>query len=301
MFSRVLEAELEAELGPGEAGLSARQLGSPFGEAVQVVRAIAAGRTDENDLTDLVFSQRYPERGGRPVARGEPGYQELRQAWLDMREVLVRPLLWGRIRSRARELALGELQWWRNGRRVENEPDVQSRLLEYWSATPSGPPPTNGPMWTSAWSAAFVSWILRQAGAGRHFRYSGRHVNYVHQAVRNAVQDPTHPVKAFPVEQVQARVGDVVCAWRGMPITYAQLASMTAPPSHPMHCEVVTEVAPGHLMAVSGNTGPARGVACPGNQTGCTVNTRRHGLVGSHLAPRPGTAHGWVAVLRIGP
>jgi hypothetical protein len=285
MFSRVLEAELEAELGPAEPGQSGGLSGAPLGEASQVVRAIAAGQTDEDDLTDMLFFQRYPDR---------------RQEWDDLRKVVVRPVLWEHIRSRARESALGELRWWRNGRRFENEPRVQDKLLDYWCATPSRPRLTSGPIWKPFWSAAFVSWIMQQAGAGHYFRYSGRHVDYVHQAIRN-VKNSTHPIKALPVEQVQARVGDVVCAWRSRPITYAQLASATTPPSHPMHCEVVTEVAPDHLVAVSGNTSPPRGVSCPGNQTGCTVNARRHGLAGGHLAPRPGTGHGWVAVLRIGP
>jgi hypothetical protein len=51
---------------------------------------IAAGTRDENTLTDAVFFARHPERGGRPLARGE---KTLAAEWLQIRNQIVRPLL----------------------------------------------------------------------------------------------------------------------------------------------------------------------------------------------------------------
>ncbi|HZN71260.1 MAG TPA: DUF2272 domain-containing protein [Micromonosporaceae bacterium] len=288
MFSPALEAEVEAALRSTD--------------TLRVAAALTAGTRDENDLTNLVFGDRHPDRGGRPLKRTEPDFGRLSREWLDVRSTLVRPLLWAYIRADAQRIALGEWRWWGNGTRVENEPDVRDRLLEYWrAATPS--PPTGDAVWQWAWSAAFISYVLRHAGAGSHFQYSTAHRVYLHRAIRNATTEPGHPIQALPVTAVRPRVGDLVCTWRsGRRVTYAQLAAMAAPPSgHPMHCDIVTEVGPGEIRVVGGNKAPAPGVACGTGHDGCTVNSGRHALTGGVLAPLTGTRSGWIAVVRIGP
>ncbi len=292
-----------------------RRLAEPFRPAVAVVRALHRGARDEDSLTDIAFRERFPShQGGRP-APGEP----LLATWSDMRETLVRPLLWGHIRTEARRIALAEWDWWRRGRRVENEPgDLQDRLTDYWGATPHVPV---GPaVWQESWSAAFISWVLRQAGAGTNFRYHNAHRVYVHWAIRNAVDGTAHPVKAFPVvgaNRVAPRVGDLVCTWRGnQQTTYAELAGLAQPPQRALHCDLVTDVAPpqdpDRIWVVGGNKAPAAGVVCPVNpapdgcaaadaaagRCGCTVNRARHRLgADGFLAPSPR----WVSIVRLGP
>jgi hypothetical protein len=69
---------------------------APSGTEDATVRAaIRGGVTSENALTDLVFFRRYPGRAGRPISRGEPGYAQLSQEWLRIRDTLVRPILRG--------------------------------------------------------------------------------------------------------------------------------------------------------------------------------------------------------------
>lgn len=58
-----------------------------------VQAAIDAGIRDENRLTNMIFFQAHPERGGRPIGRGEAGAGELIREWLGYRDVFVRPLL----------------------------------------------------------------------------------------------------------------------------------------------------------------------------------------------------------------
>lgn len=59
-------------------------------EEAAVQLAMRQGVMDPGKLTDLVFQGRHPERGGRPIARGE---QALIQEWLRIRDHVVAPLL----------------------------------------------------------------------------------------------------------------------------------------------------------------------------------------------------------------
>jgi hypothetical protein len=229
-------------------------------------------------------------------------------------------MLWGKIRTEARRLALLEWEWWRFGRRVENEAGpVQDRLTRYWAATKHMP--TGAAIWQKSWSAAFISWVLREAGVRAPFPFHNAHRVYVHWAIRNTVDGRTHPIKGFPVngpDRVKPREGDLVCTWRGNDsITYAELAGLAQPPpGRILHCDVVTDVAPkqdpDHIWVVGGNKQPAHGVLCPLNplrdgctaaqsaahKCGCTVNRVRHRLTpDGFLANNPL----WVAVVRIGP
>jgi D-alanyl-D-alanine carboxypeptidase-like protein len=54
--------------------------------------AFVLGERDENRLTNIVFFARHPERGGRPIARGET---QLAQEWTRIRDEIVRPALRG--------------------------------------------------------------------------------------------------------------------------------------------------------------------------------------------------------------
>jgi D-alanyl-D-alanine carboxypeptidase len=62
-------------------------------EQALVRSSIAAGRTGVNELTDIVFFRRHPERGGRLISRSEPDFSGLSREWLAIRDTLVVPIL----------------------------------------------------------------------------------------------------------------------------------------------------------------------------------------------------------------
>ena len=65
-----------------------------------------------------------------------------------------------------------------------------------------------------AWSAAFVSYVMRMAGAGNRFPYAGTHADYINAARLN----PTSlVVSAEPPETYAPQRGDLICLWRGQP------------------------------------------------------------------------------------
>jgi peptidoglycan hydrolase-like protein with peptidoglycan-binding domain len=55
--------------------------------------AIAFGYRNENQLTDLLFNARHPERSGRAITKGEPGYQKLVSEWISILDSIIRPAL----------------------------------------------------------------------------------------------------------------------------------------------------------------------------------------------------------------
>ncbi|MDQ3870337.1 MAG: phage tail tip lysozyme, partial [Chloroflexota bacterium] len=102
------------------------------------------------------------------------------------------------------------------------------------------------------WSAVFVSWVMRTAGAGNTFVYSRAHQTYIRAARRNRLDGNTgSPFWAYRPTEVAPEIGDLVCAARANSgATYDNIGDAT---HRPTHCDIVTEVEPGRLRVVGGN------------------------------------------------
>jgi hypothetical protein len=111
---------------------------------------------------------------------------------------------------------------------------------------------------THPWSAVFVSYVMRTAGAGPAFQRSRAHRVYIRAARRNRLRrDTTNPIWAFRATEVAPRVGDLVCASRNNSgATYDNIAE---PREWDTHCDVVTEVWPGRIRVIGGNVGQTVG------------------------------------------
>lgn len=101
-----------------------------------------------------------------------------------------------------------------------------------------------------AWSAAFISYIMRIAGAGPNFPYAPDHAFYINYAAR-----PYHAGKFLVAENPDdyaPRLGDLVCFARGRSagLTFQNL------PTHgyfPAHCDIVTGRQASVLLTIGGN------------------------------------------------
>jgi len=150
------------------------------------------------------------------------------------------------------QIATQEWERWGRGRMQEAEPRAQPVLKEYWETGVGLPYP--GP--ARAWSAAFISWVARRAGAGSSFRYASAHTTYVAAAKRNRLANNGNPFQAYRVGEIRPQVGDIVCAERKGPdgrwsgVTYDNVDDGQFRASH---CDIVVGVGRNHLTVIGGN------------------------------------------------
>jgi hypothetical protein len=103
-----------------------------------------------------------------------------------------------------------------------------------------------------AWSAAFISYVMRTAGAGPRFPYAPSHSVYINVAKDMALGRTTGwVVTAERVDAYAPVPGDLICFWRDRkrPLTYDKL-----PVRHfAAHCDLVVARDPGQLTVIGGN------------------------------------------------
>jgi hypothetical protein len=99
-----------------------------------------------------------------------------------------------------------------------------------------------------AWSAAFISYVMRMAGAGRDFPYAPAHSTYIDAAMRGqtpllTAEDPAH---------YAPRVGDVVCFARGWAVNL-RFKDLPTKGFFPAHCGILTGGGYYEIDMVGGN------------------------------------------------
>jgi hypothetical protein len=108
-----------------------------------------------------------------------------------------------------------------------------------------------------AWSAAFISYVMRIAAAGARFPYSADHADYINVAKQMATGAASGWL--ITAERLQAyapQPGDMICMGRGRAagIRYDDLPA----PRFPAHCDIVVDAAvPGQIAVIGGNVDDA--------------------------------------------
>ena len=107
-----------------------------------------------------------------------------------------------------------------------------------------------------AWSAAFICYVMRLAGAGSKFLYSEAHSDYINAARRHGQgQEPQLAITAQRPEKYAPQLGDLVCEWRAsMRVTFDDLPTARHFPSH---CDIVVGKEPGLIDGIGGNVNDA--------------------------------------------
>lgn len=103
-----------------------------------------------------------------------------------------------------------------------------------------------------AWSAAFISYVMRIAGAGTRFPAAPDHAAYINAARRMSLGEAQGLVVWAESPDAYAPVpGDLICAGRAgaAGIRFADLPA----PRFPSHCAIVVEARPGQLSVIGGN------------------------------------------------
>jgi Uncharacterized protein conserved in bacteria (DUF2272) len=192
-------------------------------------------------------------------------------------------------------------------RKPEREVGLWQRVGEYWwlglnaSAMESGwtgkhdghgaefPPEQDGDY---AWSAAFISYVMRIAGAGQRFPYSADHADYINAARRVSLGQATQwLVSAERVQDYAPKPGDLICFGRGKArgLRYEDLPT---PALFTSHCDIVVDtLVPGSISVIGGNIEDA--------VTMNTVPVTDDGKLATPNGVVLDTRFPWMAVLRL--
>ena len=158
------------------------------------------------------------------------------------------------------------LEGWEAGSPLEKPerlPGLWERVGEYWWLGQT--PDESAAAWTGkhdakgavfpftdderyAWSAAFISYVMRIAGAGDRFPYAPNHASYVNAAA--AGRSPI--LRAEPPDSYAPKPGDLICRGRerAADLTFRDLPTAY---NWPGHCAIVVSVSPGTLDVIGGN------------------------------------------------
>jgi hypothetical protein len=135
-----------------------------------------------------------------------------------------------------------------------------------------------------AWSAAFISYVMRIAGAGRAFPYAPDHATYINYAARAAEGKITNPLLiAENPASYAPRLGDLTCFARGKAHqpTFAELPTAY---NFQAHCSIVVAASPNNIDIISGNVDDAVVLE--------HITTDAHGLLTNDQ-------RNWLVVLRV--
>ncbi|HEY1932107.1 MAG TPA: DUF2272 domain-containing protein [Acetobacteraceae bacterium] len=190
--------------------------------------------------------------------------------------------------------------------RPEREPGLWQRVGEYWwlgldagapEAGWTGKHDANGVVFPAnedgnyAWSAAFVSYVMRIAGAGPHFPYAADHAYYIDIAKDMALGKATGWLVAAERPSAYApQPGDLVCHGRGSAasLTYDDLPAGI----FPAHCAIVVDTSvPGQISVIGGNVDDA--------VTLTHVPVTPDGKLAGPDGTVPDTRYPWMVVLRL--
>lgn len=146
---------------------------------------------------------------------------------------------------------------------------VAASIGGYWAVTPEGADIVQqqnrvwnrrglGARWNAPWSAAFVSWVMCEAGIGTNdgFRRAIAHWTYIDQAIRaRDGQEPAAAFEAFDIGERAIQPGDLLCAGRRP--RYSSIAERRRQmgAGARSHCDIVVAIdEPGErILAIGGN------------------------------------------------
>lgn len=151
------------------------------------------------------------------------------------------------------------LRWRTDSVLHESDSAALNLVKKYWRTVGWNPAKTQiqDSLWQEnhPWSAVFISWLMKEAGAGNRFKYSTRHSDYIVWARKNMaakkakpfflVYDVCDPKAAWP------EPGDLLCKNRD-----GKDFSLNSITSHDIsHSDVVVEVDKinGYIVTIGGN------------------------------------------------
>ena len=130
--------------------------------------------------------------------------------------------------------------------RKEDDSSMYESIKKYWQ---EGADTfwSKAKMINEAWSAAFISYIMKKAGAGDDFKYSTSHSVYIRDSINNRKKNKKNPFKGFKPQEVKVEEGDLVCYPRQGGVNYDSTGAYKS------HCDFVIDVKDNIATSIGGN------------------------------------------------
>lgn len=143
-----------------------------------------------------------------------------------------------------------------------------------------------------AWSAAFISYVMRIAGAANRFPYSPAHSTYINQArLMSLGKSAGWAVAAEAPDAYAPQAGDLICAGRGKQAEKLRFRDLPTHKAFTSHCAIVVDVAAGSISIIGGNVDDAVSLT--------HVPTTPDGRLAPPGGPPVDTRYPWLTVLRV--
>lgn len=109
--------------------------------------------------------------------------------------------------------------------------------------------PWTGKDTDEAWSAAFISWVMREAGLAHRFVYSEWHAHYINKSIEARRDGDTEfAFWGYRLDERAPQVGDMVCYVRQDDVNFDE-----RPETYKSHADIVVAVRPGEIDVIGGN------------------------------------------------
>jgi hypothetical protein len=103
-----------------------------------------------------------------------------------------------------------------------------------------------------AWSSAFISYLMKNSGAGNKFVYNASHSKYITDSIANRKNGNTKaPFVGYRPSEIAPKVGDLVCYARQSGIDYDTTGSYKS------HCDIVVSTKGNQIEVIGGNVNQA--------------------------------------------
>jgi len=161
--------------------------------------------------------------------------------------ILRKGLKMSTFRKNLSEKALSEWNAWNVPNKVnEGNSRTMQRLRDYWNKG-AKVKATDEYMVNNPWSASFISYCMRLAGAGANFFYSARHSDYIVNSIKNKKQNLSKAFKGYKPNEVKLEVGDLICYARQKGVNYDTVGNYAS------HCDIVTNLTETEAETIGGN------------------------------------------------
>lgn len=143
--------------------------------------------------------------------------------------------------------AISEWMRFDKGNGTEYTEPYSSYINEMWSAR--GYPNITGKDRDWFWSAAFISFVLENAGY-TSTKFDIWHSTYINEALQNRVLERKRDFWGYRIDEAEPQVGDILCQWRQNETTYEEAETKSRFPSH---TDIIIAVRDRSVVTLGGN------------------------------------------------